>query len=954
MPQRAPPTHVTDALWPLPPPFPWADGQQPANTSARTRSRWKVRRATEVMTNVMCVALSHLALRTRVCPVRGRAGTALNPHQQRVAEHLKSLASQLASPQHFASGRAALKGCLLDQAVAELLTAKVGDEVTQSLSAAPPLVAERVSYLRKGEEGRFDFDPCEHLSVFHAATYLEPRLLELPTPPQAPPGLPAVPPTQYSSSAEIVALARRWDDFGKLHLASPDECPNNQRHRLLPTPKDLEEDRLVHDRRWRNRYEHHLRGAARRLPSGADFVDFCLGPQEVAHLDSDDLKHCYPSFRASRQRALTNAVVGNYPGHLFAGTRAAKSSGSLLSGRVAVCHQGLLPGDANAVDWCQEAHEHLLYEAGALTPEAQVQNRHPFPRGPIAQALCIDDFMTMSRQSQFARRPLLAVSTAYRKSNALYVRDGLVVSRKKARRWCVTGVGLGAECLGKDGYVGSERGRRQHLSNVSLRIAAAGICTPLLLQRVASSWNYSLLYRRPLGSLLWQVYREIADNAQYPYRVFVLSARACSELTLLATLSPTMTTNIRAQFSEHLVCSDASDTMTAHCTGHVGERVHQELWRHRDRKGAYSALQGRLASFLNTFGYNDESDAVREAAAQNTTTIERVLIETFDFLEICCGSLTSASSLSPLSDAVAAQGLRVGPMIDISLHPLWDLRSLRIIEWLIFLTSRGRVWHVHTASTCRTFSVAYQPRIRSRDAPRGFNPKDAKTHQGNLLKLRCLAVQFSQWANSPYHGSDEHPRSAYSWFLDAVVWLFGQEGNVLVDGSSCMYGAPYQKDYRLGLVRSQHLVGPMGLKCPGISATHQHSAPLRGGTDASRAARYVSGFCGTFAAALRVQFDLEAPVLGNADAKLSQSAQQVRLEKIWMLQLLRSLRWSSGPSCVRKVSKDVHINLKEIQAHCDSIGPQSASPSHRQIYIYIGLHGCFRCFGQGEVAIQID
>ena len=634
-PRHAQPQHVTDALWPLPPPFPWADGQQPA-ASARSRRRWRERRATQVMTNLMCLALSHLQLRSRVCPPQGRAGMALNPHQQRVANHLKSLASQIASPQHFASGRAALKGCLLDQAVAELLSAKIGDEVTQSLAAAPPLSAERVSYLREGEEGRFDFDPCPHLSVFHAATYLEPRLLELPTPPKAPAGLPMVPPSQYSSAGEIVALARRWDKFDKLHLAPPDACPNSQRHRLLPTPKDADEDRLVHDRRWRNRYEHHLRGAARRLPSGADFVDFCLGPQEVAYLDSDDLTHCYPSFRASKQRALTNAVVGNFPGHLFAGTRAAKGAGKLLSGKVAICHQGLLPGDANAVDWCQEAHEHLLYEAGALSAGTQVQNRHPFPRGPIAQALCIDDFMTMSKQSVFARRPLAQVSTAYRNSNVSYVRDGLVVSRKKSRRWCVTGVGLGAECLGKDGYVGSERARRQHLSNVSLRIAECGHCTAILLQRVASSWNYVILYRRPMGSLIWQLYRDIADNAEHPYRVFALSARSCNELTLLAVLSPTMTTNIKAQFSDLLVCSDASDTLTAHCTSQVGETVHRELWRHRDRKGGYSALQGRLASFLSEFGYQDESDAVREAAVQNKSTVERILIETFDFLNNLC------------------------------------------------------------------------------------------------------------------------------------------------------------------------------------------------------------------------------------------------------------------------------------------------------------------------------
>ena len=56
----------------------------------------------------------------------------------------------------------------------------------------------------------------------------------------------------------------------------------------------------------------------------------------------------------------------------------------------------------------------------------------------------------------------------------------------------------------------------------------------------------------------------------------------------------------------------------------------------------------------------------------------RVLIETFDFLELYCGAE------SPLTAAMEQQGMRVGPRIDIRIHPAWDVTEFRIFEWLAF------------------------------------------------------------------------------------------------------------------------------------------------------------------------------------------------------------------------------------------------------------------------------
>ncbi len=57
-------------LWPCPPPFVWRKGLPPR--SGRLRSRWRLRRAEEILVNCIVIGLSHLALReTRFLPSPG-------------------------------------------------------------------------------------------------------------------------------------------------------------------------------------------------------------------------------------------------------------------------------------------------------------------------------------------------------------------------------------------------------------------------------------------------------------------------------------------------------------------------------------------------------------------------------------------------------------------------------------------------------------------------------------------------------------------------------------------------------------------------------------------------------------------------------------------------------------------------------------------------------------------
>ena len=138
---------------------------------------------------------------------------------------------------------------------------------------------------------------------------------------------------------------------------------------------------------------------------------------------------------------------------------------------------------------------------------------------------------------------------------------------------------------------------------------------------------------------------------------------------------------------------------------------------------------------------------------------ERILIETFDFLELCCGPR------APLSEAFAKQGLRTGPRIDLATHAMWDLRTGRIVEWLLFFAEGRRVWWLHSGVPCTDFSVAHHPTVRTHERPWGFRPKDEDRRGPNLLlaEVGLLAIALVRTGfGTLVH---ELPASAHSWAI---------------------------------------------------------------------------------------------------------------------------------------------------------------------------------------------
>ena len=164
-------------------------------------------------------------------------------------------------------------------------------------------------------------------------------------------------------------------------------------------------------------------------------------------------------------------------------------------------------------------------------------------------------------------------------------------------------------------------------------------------------------------------------------------------------------------------------------------------------------MLGRHAESLIRSGQASEEDFTPFASPSPA----RLLIETFDYLELCCGPS------APLCSEFSRQGFRTGPKIDLKVHSFWNLQDDRVLAWILFLLRNRRVRHLHSGVPCTTFSVARHPKLRSAHSPWGLKPGDPITRCGNFLLqfvLLCLRIVSKDPLMS---GSHEHPDSAFSW-----------------------------------------------------------------------------------------------------------------------------------------------------------------------------------------------
>ncbi len=114
---------------------------------------------------------------------------------------------------------------------------------------------------------------------------------------------------QRGARHKLLAYFRDWDRAGRLYLADAASCPRDRRGELFPVYKSIHKDRVVFNRIPQNFWERPLERFSATTPVGAELVELEIPPGSSARLFSEDLADFYPSFVASPQRAVTNAVA---------------------------------------------------------------------------------------------------------------------------------------------------------------------------------------------------------------------------------------------------------------------------------------------------------------------------------------------------------------------------------------------------------------------------------------------------------------------------------------------------------------------------------------------------------------------------------------------------------------------------------------------------------------------
>ncbi|CAE7220919.1 unnamed protein product [Symbiodinium natans] len=149
------------------------------------------------------------------------------------------------------------------------------------------------------------------------------------------------------------------------------------------------------------------------------------------------------------------------------------------------------------------------------------------------------------------------------------------------------------------------------------------------------------------------------------------------------------------------------------------------------------------------------------------------------------------------SDASLAKGGHViGPIVDLSCSPEFDIEQTHVLEWILFLLQSGRLKAVMIEPPCTTFSGPARPCLRTYAVPEGFDRTFPRTWRGNRQAFFAIVIFVVAWrAGAP--ALVEQPRTSKMRRTKAwqyALSLTGVEENFL---ASCAYGSPFRKEFAL-------------------------------------------------------------------------------------------------------------------------------------------------------------
>ena len=139
-------------------------------------------------------------------------------------------------------------------------------------------------------------------------------------------------------------------------------------------------------------------------------------------------------------------------------------------------------------------------------------------------------------------------------------------------------------------------------------------------------------------------------------------------------------------------------------------------------------------------------------------------------------------------------GLNVCTPIDLSNSKHFDLRDIKLLDWIFQMLAEKRFKSVILEPPCTSFSPAQHPASRSYEVPLGFDRTDPKTHLGNLLAFRCMLICLFALIVGAI-ALLEQPRLSKMAWLKAWQYLIKRGFREAII-ASCAFGSIHRKEFR--------------------------------------------------------------------------------------------------------------------------------------------------------------
>ena len=754
---------------------------------------------------------------------------------------------------------------------------------------------------------------------------------------------------------ECLKLALLWDVRGLLFLADSPLWPGYF-SRVFNAYKSPDKDRQIGDRRLPNMSEYHVNGPSKFLPQGQQLVMLRL-PRFTHCLRGSvtDRRDFYHQAAVTPERARTNMLPFAFPVSEFAGTRAwtsfqdgfakvpkhREAVGDNLKGRPAKpcgllppavfpCFRSLFQGDHLGVEFALRSHEVLLESYGLLGLRSRVQGHCNFPVSCHWDALVIDDYFSISAQPLNCSASESLSARSLEVARHAYKVEALQGSPEKDIVAETSFKAAGAEVRSPQknvrlGFVpvGAPLAKRLALSVLSLRAAclpglSAGVAT-----RLAGNWVSVLQFRKCWSSLIDSFFRFSAECQKEVDAVLALGRCVAQELVLLATVAPLIVSNVAVDYLPEFFATDASNHKGAVVKAPLDLRCQEALWLDADKRGSYTQLDHPFRSLLRQLGEYDQDEPSEVLHADEGPWKAPLLY--FEFVEICGGA-------GKVADALSDMGFVCAPNLDLSESRHYDLTSLRLLEWIIYMIEEKRFKSFLIEPPCTSFSPAAHPAVRSYREPLGFDRKHPKTLHGNILAFRSLVIlRVGRRCRTPC-GLEQSRLSKMAW-LQAWISL-RLKGFAEAVIASCRFGCIHRKEFRFLC----YLLDVDFLDC---RCTGGHSHVRIEGAYTKPSAVYVDGLALHVALAFRKALRLEK-------ARELLEPEVSGHESVMSNDLMLSSKWETVRSWFWK--RKGHINVLEMSSAVSNLASVGRSASSVRFCCCVDSAVCKGAFSKGRSA----